>query len=79
MKSALAVTLMLLVFCVVGGEKRGGCSWDAEECPGYRRVCKYDWWTKAIMVAIIAAMTAGAVATGAVGAIIGSVLGMLNG
>ena len=63
---------------MTGGDKRAGCSWDDEQCPGYRRVCKHDWWTKAIMIAIIAAITAGAVAIGAVGAIVGSVLAKYN-
>ena len=74
-RTTIPLLLLLLGCCVTGGDKRAGCSWDDEQCPGYRRVCKSDWWTKAIMMAIIAAIAAGAVVSGAVGAIVGSVLG----
>ena len=77
MNSRTKIPLLLLVLgcCRTGGDKRERCSWDDEQCPGYRRVCQSDWWTKAIMMAIIAAIAARAVVSGAVGVIVGCVLG----
>ena len=68
----LLVTLVLL--CILE-TAIAGCTWDATECPGHNRVCQYNWWTKAIMLAIVAAIVAGAAATGVVTAIVAKVLG----